>query len=418
MGCQENLPTMNLDNLIPTEAITVEARLTFDEFAENLRVYGGYGSPAELPYGMMAHKYEGELEARALFGFWPFPVVATVRDTTGTSRPDSSLVFVGGTLVVLIDTIASIHGDSVAVAVGAVQQPWHFESANWQVAVDTVGDLQPWAEEGASPVISMATTVWDPSVADTMVFVLDSADVALLADTAAAAQGIRLDALTEGVRIQAYSARLMLKTRPSSNPDTLVDVLVHPKFRTFIYEPVLEAPESDFRVGGVPAWRTVWDMNFPEELNGPQELCDKVGCPFVLEPDMVNSASLYLTTKAPPPGFVPSDPLRLDIRGVLAPERLPKSPLGTSLAGSSGVSVPFEYFADSVGTRIEVPIGGYVVELIRGVTATGGKVEETMVILSSFEPLSLPFGEFYGPGSASEPEIRLILTVGGGVEIR
>jgi hypothetical protein len=409
---------VELDNLIPTKAITVEVRLSFDEFAENLRVYGGYGSPAELPYGVLAHQYEGDLEARVLNGWWPYPVAATVKDSTGGNRPDSSLVFIGGRLIAHIDTIASVHEGSVEMAAGAVQQPWHYGSVDWQVAVDTVGDLQEWAEEGGGLVVPLATAIWDPSEADSVVFLLDSADVALWADTAAAAQGARLDALTEGVRIQTHTLRLILTTRPSSNPDTLVELLVGTRYRSFVYEPVLEAPESDFRVGGVPAWRTVWDMNFPTVLTGPPELCEQVGCPLVLETGMVNSGSLYLTTKAPPPGFVPSDTLRLDVRSVLEPHRLPKSPLGISLAGSQGVSVPFEYFGEEVESRVEVPIGGYLVELIRGETVTGEEISHTMVLLSSREPLSLPFGEFYGAGSPFEPEIRLILTLGGGVEIR
>ena len=409
---------MELDNLIPTDAITVEARLTFDEFAENLRVFGGFGSPSDLRYGMIAHKYEGDLEARTLIGLWPYPVAATVRDTTGTSRPDSSLAFVGGKLVVFMDTIASINGDSVEMALGALQQPWHYGSTNWQVAVDTVGDYQEWAEEGAGAVIPLGTSVWVPADADSVIFDLDSAGVALWADTASAAQGLRLDALTEGVRLQSHTVRLFLSTRPSSNPDTLVELLVQTRYRSFVYQPVLEAPDSDFRVGGVPAWRTIFDMDFPAALTGPPELCQRVGCPLVLEPEMVNSASLYLTTMAPPSGFVPSDTLRVDVRAVLEPHRLPKSPLGIALAGFQGISVPPEYFGEEAGARVEVPIGGYLVELIRGETATGDEVSTTIAILSSLEPLSLPFGAFYGPGSPFEPEIRLILTLGGGVEIR
>ncbi len=89
MGCQEELPTAGRDDLIPVEAVTVEVLLSFDEFAENLRVFGGFGSPSELSYSVLAHSFEGELEARALIGFWPYPIAATVKDSTGTSRPDS-----------------------------------------------------------------------------------------------------------------------------------------------------------------------------------------------------------------------------------------------------------------------------------------------------------------------------------------
>lgn len=417
-GCEETLPTVAMENLIPTDAVTVEVRLPFDDFAEDLRVFGGYGSPSQLPYGTIAHQYEGELEARTLIGFWDYPVLATVRDTTGTSRPDSSLAFVGGRLVAVMDTIASVHGGTVELAAGVLPKAWHYRSVDWQAAVDTVGGYDPWEEEGAGPVIPVATAIWDPSEADSVIFELDSAAVAHWADTTSSVRGVRLDALTPGVRLQTRGVRLHLDTRPSSNPDTLINLVVQSRYRSFVYEPVLEAPEADFRVGGVPAWRTILYMKFPKILNGPPELCQKLGCPLELEPEMVNAASLYLTTKAPPPGFVPSDTLRIDVRAVLEPQRLPKSPLGNSLAGYLGVSVPPEYFGENAGTQVEVPIGGYVGELIRGETSTGGEVSETMALLSSLEPLSLPFGVFYGPGSEFEPEIRLILTLGGGVEIR
>jgi len=418
LGCQEELPTAEWDDLIPVKAVTVEAWLSFDEFAENLRVFGGFGSPSELLYGVLAHDYEGELEARTLIGFWPFPVATTVRDTTGTSRADSSLVFIGGKVVAHIDTIASIHEGPVELAAGALQYPWHYRSTDWQVAVDTVGDFQPWPEVGGGPVLPLATSVWEPTESDSVIFELDSASVALLSDTASAARGVRLDALTEGVRLQAHTVRLFLTTRPSSNPDTLLELLVQTRYRSFIYDPVLEAPESDFRVGGVPAWRTFFDMKLPAALDGPPELCQQVGCPLVLEPGMVNAASLYLTTTSPPPGFRPSAVLQVDVRTVLEPHRLPKSPLGASLVGFFGVSFAPEYFGEEAGTQVEIPFGGYVVDLIRGETATGADFSRTVVLLSSQEPLSMPFGSFYGPGGPNEPQLRMILTLGGGVEIR
>jgi hypothetical protein len=179
-------------------------------------------------------------------------------------------------------------------------------------------------------------------------------------DTASAEQGARIDALTEGVRLEAYTFRLHLTTRPSSNPDTLVDLTVGTRWRSFIYEPVLETPESVLRVGGVPAWRTVFDMDFPTVLDGPPELCQKVDCPVEITPESLNSASLFLTTTEPTAGFRPSDTLRIDVREVLEPVRLPKSPLGTSLAGLYGVRVPPVYFGDSVGSRVEVPLAAYI----------------------------------------------------------
>ncbi len=418
LACQEELPTAARNDLIPVEAVSVEVTLPFEEFGSNIRVYGGYGSAAELPYGVIAHLYEGELEARTLIGFWPFPVAATVRDTTGTSRPDSSLTFVGARIVAKFDTLASVHDGPVDLAVSALQQPWHFASADWQVAVDTVLDRQPWQEEGAGPVIPLSEATWDDTEADSVVFEVDSAGVALLSDSASAKRGIRLDAITEGVRLQTNPVRIYLTTRPASNPDTLLDLMVQARYRTFVYEPVLQEPDSVLRVGGVPAWRTVFDMDFPAELDGPPELCAQVECPLVLEPFMVNTAMLSLKTAMTQAAFRPSDTLRLDLREVLEPDRLPKSPLGSSLISIYGVSVAPESFGDSAGTRIEIPLRSYVAKLIAAKTDSTLEVAGSLALMSAFEPLSLPFATFAGSGGENAPEIRLILTVGKGVAVR
>lgn len=418
MACQEELPTAALENLVPVDAVSVEVVLPFEEFGSNLRVYGGFGSPAELSYGVMAHQYEGELEARTLIGLRPYPTVATVPDSTGATRPDSSLAFVGGKVVVFFDTLASIQDGPVDVGVGAVETSWNVRSASWTVAVDTVGDTQPWPEPGAGPVIPLATSTWDPEVADSVVLELDSAQVSRWADTTMAEMGMRLDALTEGVRLQTYAVQLFLNTRPSSNPDTLVDLLVSARYRTFVYEPVLGAPENALRVGGVPAWRTVFDVDFPETLDGIPELCARVQCPLVLEPEMVNSATLSLKTDTTRGAFRPSDSLRIDVRPVLEPSRLPKSPLGSSVGALFGVAVAPEFFGDSAGTRVEISLRNYISGLIQAHSDPELEVPGTIALLSALEPFSLPFGTFHGPGSPDGPEMRMILTIGEGVEIR
>ena len=418
MACQEELPTATRDDLVPVEAVSFEVVLPFEAFGSNLRVFGGFGSPAELPYAVLAHEYEGELEARALIGMRPYPTAATVTDSTGASRPDSSLTFVGGRIVAWFDTLTSVYDGPVDLALGTLDHPWHFGTATWQVAVDSISGYQEWPEEGAGPVTPLVSGTWDPAEADSVVFELDSAAVALWADTAAAAQGFRFDALTPGVRLETSIVRLFLSTRPSSNPDTLVDLLVQQRFRTFVYKPVLEAPESEMRVGGVPAWRTVFDMDFPAALDGPEELCQSVGCPLTLKPEMINSAYLSLKTDTTTAAFRPSDSLRVDIREILQPERLPKSPLGNSLSGSFGVPFAPELFGESAGSRVEIPLGPYVSDLIAAKSQPELVVPGTLVLLSVFEPQSLPFATFIGSAGGDGPEIRMIITVGQGVEIR
>jgi hypothetical protein len=65
-----------------------------------------------------------------------------------------------------------------------------------------------------------------------------------------------------------------------------------------------------------------------------------------------------------------------------------------------------------------LPLGAYVEQLIAGDTASATEVPRTLALLSSFEPLSLYFASFHGPGSPYPPELRLILTLGEEVRLR
>ena len=60
----------------------------------------------------------------------------------------------------------------------------------------------------------------------------------------------------------------------------------------------------------------------------------------------------------------------------------------------------------------------YVTRLIAANNDPDLEAPGTVALLSPLEPLSLPFGSFYGLDGGEGPEIRLILTVGQGVEIR
>jgi hypothetical protein len=417
-ACQEEIVTNLEGDLIPVEAVTVEVVLPFHEFAGNLEAWGGYGRPFELETDVVATAFEGNLDARVLNSWFPYPHSAEVRDSLGLVRVDTLLTFVGGRLVARFDTLSSILDESLELSVGALSKDWDFVSANWGVAVDTVGEFQEWTEEGAGPVTPVATAFWEPSQGDSVVFDLDSAGVALWADTTGARMGARLDAITEGVRLDLVNLDLWLVTRPSVNPDTLVELEVRNRTRTFIYHPELAPPDDEIRVGGVPAWRSVFVINLPEVLDGPESLCLKVQCPLTLTPESLISASLVLTTRTPPAGFLPTDSLFMDVRPVLEPSRLPKSPLGSSLLVTLGALLPPAKFGEEVGSEIEVQLGPYVQNLISESSIPGLDVPRTLALLSSFEPSSLSFASFEGPDSPSGPELRLVLTLAEDVLIR
>jgi hypothetical protein len=417
-GCQEEITTIVEGDLIPVGAVTVEVTLPFHEFAKDLEAWGGYGQPYQLPTSILARAFEGSLDARVLNSWNPYPVAASVRDSTGSVRVDSLLTFVGGRIVARFDTLSSVLDGPVTLSIGALPRDWDFRSATWDVAVDSVGDRQLWTEEGAGPVTPLGTAVWDPATGDSAVFEIDSAAVALWADTAGSEIGARFDVVTEGVRLDLRNLTYFLSTRPSSHTDTIVELSVGSRTRTFVYQPVPAAPEDEIRVGGAPAWRAVFTMDFPEALNGPPELCQLVQCPLTLTPESLISAALVLTTQAPPPAFQPTDTLWLDVRPVLDPSRLPKSPLGSSLAGVLGVQLIPEYFGEEAGTQVDIPIGAYIESLIAQNTGEDVKVPPTVALLSLFEPLSLYFAAFEGPDSPTGPVLRLILTLAEDVRIR
>lgn len=417
LACQELIPTSVDDDLLPNEPVTVEVRLGWDEFASNLQVYGGFGSAADLGSGVVARDYADVLDARTLTRFSPFPTTVTVRDTAGVNRTDSLPIFRTGRVAVVLDTLASTNEGPVTFSLGALRQGWHARSATWTEAVDTANDRTLWEEPGAGPVRELGTAVWDPAGGDTVFFAVDSAQLAEWRDTTDVGRGARLDMLTSGERVRVRSILLRLDVQSSLNPDTTVVSTVVRRDFTFIYSPVPEPPPDGIRIGGTPSWRTVLDVTAPTTLNGPERLCQAVGCPVELTPDQLNYAALVLRTRRGEAAFQPTDSVSLDVRPVLARSALPKSPLGNSLTGTLGRRVAPDLFADGEGAEIEIPVTEFVADQLRGETAEGNPPPSTLALLSTFEPLSISFASFHGPGSMLEPELKLILTTGAKVEL-
>jgi len=417
VACQEQNPTAVDDRLLPAEPITIEIEIPWEDFASNLAVYGGYGVPAEIGTGVLAKDFGGTLDARTLVRFAGYPVVEQVRDSTGTSRPDSSLTFIGGRLVAFFDTIASTNEGPVTLGLGATQAAWDLRTVSWTNAVDTLNDERPWDEPGAGPVADFGTTIWDPAAGDSAWFVLDSAQVASWSDTTDASQGARIELLTPGERIQVLNVALRLDTRPSVNPDTLIVVTAAREGITFVYDPLPLPPPDGIRIGGVPAWRTILDLTLPNELNGPAELCAVVDCPISLQPFQVNYAAIVLKSRKGEVAFTPTDTVALDLRPVLAREALPKSPLGESLIGLTGRRVGPEAFDEQAGTDIEIPLTEFARNLLGSTEDGAAPPINTLALLSIFEPVSIAFASFHGPGDENAPVLKLIITIGRSVEL-
>ncbi|KPJ80597.1 MAG: hypothetical protein AMS19_09295 [Gemmatimonas sp. SG8_23] len=419
IACEEQSPVGIGGGPLPGEPVTVEVTIPWSDFASALEVFGGYGSPQDLGQGVLALQYEGTLDARTLLRFAEYPDTATVRDSTGTSRPDGDLTFVGGRLVTRFDTIASTNGTTpVTLAIGRTETEWDATTASWDFAIDTINDQRPWPEPGGGPVTPVDTAVWDPAEGDSAVFELDSATIAAWSDPSDLTSGARIEMIDAGHRVRLTGATLRLDARPSLNPDTIIQVNAFTSAATFLYTPFPTPPPDGVRIGGAPAWRTLLDVSIPEVLDGIPELCAVVECPYTLTPVEISFAALLLTSRETEAAFQPSDSIRLDVRPVFDRSAMPKSPLGPSLVeGDLGRPVPPEAFGSAPGQPIEIPFTTFARDLLRGFDDRGNPAPGTLALLSVFEPFSISFASFEGPGNASEPVLKLVLTIGPPVEL-
>ncbi len=417
-ACDETTPTATDPSLLPVAPTTVEVELPFSEFGSNTQVFTGFGRVSELNTALVANEFDGVLEARALVRFGTYPRTVSVADESGVVVTDTVLTFVGGRVVAIVDTLSAVLDEPPLLLAGALRDEWHPPSAGWTLARDTVGDVLPWSEPGAGNVTFLDSATWDAAVGDTVMFDVDSATVNAWADTADGSRGLRLSSTAAGVRVEFTTVLLNVDIRPSVNPDTVVERTVATDDRTFVYEPPPPPTTGEFRLGGAPSWRTTFRVDLPAFLEGPPELCEAAGCPFQLSAESVNRATLVLRSATSPPGFQPDDTLALDVRTVLSEDDLPKSPIGSSLAGLLGVVAPPELFGDTPEGEISVPITSYIQDRVRGTTPIGDPTPEALVLLSIFEPLSVEIMSFQGPGQEEEPVLRMILTTRVGVPLR
>jgi hypothetical protein len=429
-ACENEVPTAIDDRLLPVGPVTVEVRLPWSQFASNPRVLGGFGAADEVGLAFLANDYLGTLNARTLVRLGGFPVEASVRDSAGTTRTDTKLSYIGANLMVRFEADASTNTGPVTISAGRTLTRWDASTATWQYASDSLGTRMPWGEPGGGPVAPLGQEVWTKTTADSVVIPLDSVAVASLADTASD-RGVRLSLETPGHRLQIKFVSFQIQARPSIRPDTLLMLPVSIDGLTFIYTPAPSAPAGELRVGGIPSWRSVFTIGLPASVSGTAEACARVTCPLQLTPERITHAGLVLTTRPTEAAFRPTDSLAMEARAVLAPEVLPKSPLGEphyvgEVGRIVGASLPFAGFAPGTPRTVELAITPLIQDLVRGTTPSGARASPTLALLSlhcpagvtlCVESRSLTFASFAGPGQTGEPYLRLLLTVAGRLEL-
>lgn len=408
-ACSEVTPTSVTDDLLPVSPVTVDIRLSWDEFASALEVHGGFGVPADKGTGTLANDYRGLLDARTLARWARFGLDELITDSVGTLVHDTLAVPINARLVVRFDTATSRPAGPVTISAHRLATEWDERTASWTHAVDSAGDRRPWTEEGAGPAIRAGQAVWSRLDGDSLVLPVDTAAVRAWADSLGSERGLRLDIESTDERIEVRDVQLRYDLKPSVRRDTVFARVVVPEALTFIYTPVPGPPESGLRVGGVPAWRSVIHMDLPLVLNGPAELCAAFGCPFELTAESVNHASLVLRAKpSEPAAFHPTDTVNVDVRPVLAPERLPRAPLGGQIAGALGRALAPFAFTNSI--EVSIPVTSFVRAQLEEPEEGQLAATHALALLQLREPASIAFASFAGPGEPGEPQLRLILT--------
>jgi hypothetical protein len=416
-ACTERIPSGPDDSQLPTAPVTVSLQLAWDEFASNLRVFGGYGRVDDMDTWIVANGYDG-VEARTLLTFGTYPRSAELPDSTGEVRTDTLLTFIDAYVVAYFDTAASTPTGLVQMAFGQTQERWDPRTANWANAIDTLGGPIAWSQPGGGAVTPIVVRDFDPTTEDSAQFFFDSTRIREWRTAPDTARAGRIDLVTTGHRLKILSAALRLVATSSINNDTVLVFTVPATSGTFIYDPPAAAPLDGMQVGGAPAWRTVIDVSLPTTLSGPQALCDVVGCPFALGPQHVTYAGLGLRTRTPPTAFQPTDTVALEVRPVLDRATLPKAPLGNPLGALEGTPVPPELFGAQQGTLVDLPITRYVQGFLSGPDPSGRPPPSTLAILAAPEPHTFTVASFFGPGTPNAPVLNLVLTVSPPMEYR
>lgn len=406
VGCGDESPTGVGSELLGPGVETYEVILDAADFLVADTTYNQIGTLRDAQFFMAAHQFGGELEARTLFSLSrPFTVTHTPPD--GSARTDSIAAFVGGTLTLVVDTLATSPGP-IDLEVVQVMEEWHASSATWTVRLDTADVPELWAQPGAGsgPVLGGGTWV----EGDTLRIVLDSATVQLWSNSTAAQLGGLVRATTPDSRIFFETVSFRYDAVPVE-ADTVIPVgnvvasrIIAPP------DPVAPTPEV-LRIGGLPAWRSLLRFRSFTEARVPCPPSAPAGCTLGLDEVTINLASLLLEP-------VPAGPRRLErptwieARALMGLPGVPlsRSPL-TPPIGQPSDTLSVAFFTDvtPAPAPVRLPITSYV----RGhFDATlEDPIPLWLALTAGAERGQFGYAAFAGLRSDRPPRLRLVLSV-------
>jgi hypothetical protein len=356
VGCGDESPTGVGADLMGPGVRTFEVTFEAADFLVRDTTFDRIGTLSDAEFDMAANQFDGELDARTLFSLLRPVTVTYVMD--GTTRTDTVAAVVGGTLTLVVDTIATASGP-IDLEVVEVTEAWDRPSATWTVRTDTAGVTETWETPGGSPGAVLAAGSW--TAGDTLRIALDSAAAAVWDDTTAARLGGLIRTTTPGSRIFFHSMRFQYDVVPAG-VDTVVAAGSIVASKIIVTPEVVPPPAGVLRVGGLPAWRALLRFQPLTDLLIPCGPGQPEGCTVRLADVTVNLASVLLHP-VPAGSRRPERPVRLEARAVLEGPNIPlvRSPLTPPLGAPSDSLAP-ELFAASEPepAPVRLPITGFL----------------------------------------------------------
>jgi hypothetical protein len=261
----------------------------------------------------------------------------------------------------------------------------------------------PWTTPGGTRGAQIDTATW--AAGDSVVFRVDSATLALWADSTNKARGAIFIPTTNGSRARINSAVVHVGAKSKLRADTTVNVDLVPTIRTFVYNPTPASPISNIRVGGISAWRAF--LRLKPDLRAIKFPCNggPVGCTVSLDSVHLNTAELLLPAAASPAGFTPEDSIFVEARTVSVNDAVPleRSPTGDR-RGISTLIAPEFFIAPTPANIVRLNITQYIVQQLDESIPDASKPSPVLTLLQ------LPEGGSVGFGSFGTPSLRLVLT--------
>jgi hypothetical protein len=413
IACGDESPTGVGSDLMGPGVRTFEVTFDAEDFLVRDTTFGGIGSLNDAEFGMAAHQFDGEVDARSLFSLQR-PATVTYTQN-GSQQVDSIAAIVGGTLTLIIDTLATSTGP-IELEVLDVTESWIPSSATWTVRTDTAGVTETWATPGGTTGAVVGRSTW--AAGDTLRIALDSAAVAVWDDTTAARLGGLIRSTTPDSRIFFRGMAFQFDVVPAS-ADTVVTAgaLVATKI---IVNPEAAAPPPGgvLRVGGIPAWRSLLRFKPLTEMEVPCGPGQPVGCTLRLDDVTVNLAAVLMYPVPAGPRRV-ERATRLEARAVLEGPNIPlvRSPMTPPLAipGDSLLPALFDGSTEEL-PAIAVPLTSFILYHLD--PPVDDPPPLWLALVAMFERGQFGYTAFGGVDSDRPPQLRLTISVPDEVLVR